>query len=216
MTMNIKIGFSLDSEFKRVKNTLAKLDWYNSQGYKPKLPEEITKKSSEIEIRNQIIREFEEKSYKKVANQISSDFLTTKKQLFKKLKEIFYKDIPTTFFICLTNYGVNGSYNLPNIIIFNINSERGFKTIVHEIIHLFIEGWVQEYRIQHWEKERVVDLILNSKEFSFLEYNNWQRDYSNVEKYIDDLFHSHFFKDPENFFSKIANARYIKRSEIKY
>jgi hypothetical protein len=48
---------------------------------------------------------------------------------------------------------------------------------------------------------------LNSEEFSFLEYNFWQSNYNSVEKYIDELFDSHFFNDFESFFSKIENAR---------
>jgi len=56
-------------------------------------------------------------------------------------------------------------------------------------------------------KERIVDLILNSKEFSFLEYNSWQNNYTGVEKYIDELFNSHFFKIQENFFSGIEKTR---------
>ena len=67
---------------------------------------------------------------------------------------------------------MGGSYKLPNLVIYNINNKKGFKTIVHEIIHLLIENQIQEFKIQHWEKERIVDLILNSDEFSFLEYNN--------------------------------------------
>lgn len=208
MTMKLKIEFGIDFEFKRVKNTLAKLDWYTSHGYKPKLPKGISGKSSEKEIRNQIIKEFDEKKYEEAADRITSDFLAIKEHLSKKLKERFNKDITTTFFVHLTNYGVGGSYNLPNIVIFNINNKKGLKTIIHEIIHLLIETWIQEYKVQHWEKERIVDLVLNSKEFSFLEYSNWQNNYNNVEKYIDDLFNSYFFKNIENFFSKIESARH--------
>ena len=208
MTMELKIEFGIDFELKRVKNTLAELDWYNSQGYKPRLPKGVSGKSSEKEIQNQIIKEFDKKKYKEVANQIALDFSTINKQLSKKLKESFNKDIPITFFVYLTNYGVGGSYNLPNIVIFNINNKKGYKTIVHEIIHLLIETWIQKYKIQHWEKERIVDLVLNSKKFSFLKYNNWQSDYNGVEKYIDNLFNSHFFKSPETFFSKVESARH--------
>ena len=55
MSMELKIQFGKDFEFRRVKNTLVKLDWYNSQGYKPRLPEGISSNSSEEEIQNQII-----------------------------------------------------------------------------------------------------------------------------------------------------------------
>src|SRR3989338_9921602 len=125
MTMELKIEFGIDFELKRVKNTLAELDWYNSQGYKPRLPKGVSGKSSEKEIQNQIIKEFDEKKYKEVANQIALDFSTINKQLSKKLKESFNKDIPITFFVYLTNYGVGGSYNLPNLVIFNINNKKG-------------------------------------------------------------------------------------------
>lgn len=211
MSMELKIQFGKDFEFRRVKNTLAKLDWYNSQGYRPRLPEGISNNSSEEEIQNQIIKEFEEKKYKEVANSLESDFSTIKDKLSKKLKEIFNKSIPETFFVYLTTYGVGGSYNLPNIVIFNINNKKGFKTIIHEIIHLLIENQIQEFKIQHWEKERIVDLILNSKEFSFLEYNNWQSNYNHVEKYIDELFNRYFFQNQEDFFSKIEKARAVPR-----
>lgn len=89
----------------------------------------------------------------------------------------------------------------------DINNKKGFKTIVHEIVHLLIENQIQKHKIQHWEKERIVDLILNSKEFGFLEYNYLQGNYQGVEKYIDELFNGHFFKNSENFFSKIEGAR---------
>ena len=79
--------------------------------------------------------------------------------------------------------------------------------IVHEIIHLLIESKIKKYKIQHWEKERIVDLILNSEKFIFLEYNYWQNNYNGVEKYIDVLFNSYFFQNQEEFFSKIEEAR---------
>ncbi len=250
--MELRIKYGINFELKRVKNTLARLEWYNSQGYEPGLPEGISKESSEKEIQNQIIKEFDEKEYKDIAGRIISDFSAVKEHLSKKLKEIFdqknnvpphlkrcglqghlflgcseikssklrphskewgfnfgHKDIPAAFFVYLTNYGVGGSYNLPNIIILNINNKKGFKTIIHEIIHLLIETWIQEYKVQHWEKERIVDLVLNSKEFSFLKYNNWQGSYDNAEEYIDDLFNKYFFENPKNFFSKIKSARHL-------
>lgn len=207
MSLELKIQFGKDLEFKRVKNTLEKMDWYNSHGYKPRLPEGIFNNSSEKEIQNQITKEFEEKNYKEAAGKLESDFSTIKDKLSKKTKEVFNTSIPETFFIYLTKYGMGGSYDLPNVVIHNISNKKGFKTIVHEIIHLLIENQIQKFNIQHWEKERIVDLILNSEKFSFLEYNYWQNNYNGVEKYIDGLFNSHFFKNREEFFSKIEKAR---------
>jgi len=201
--MKLNIKFGIDFELKRVKNTLAKMDWYTSQGYNPRLPEGINIKSSQNEIKAKLTKEFDKRKYEEIKDKILLDFSKINKILSKKLKEIFKKDVPITFVVYLTNYGTGGSYDLPNIIIFNSNSKKGYKTIVHEIIHLIIEPWIKEYKIQHWEKERIVDLILNSREFDFLEYNSWQLNYHNVEKRIDALFNSYFFKNPEAFFLKI-------------
>ncbi|MFA5886721.1 MAG: phosphotransferase [Patescibacteria group bacterium] len=214
MTLNIKFGIALESE--RVKNTIAKMDWYDFNGYKPRLPEGINKEFSEEKIKHQISKEFNRGRYVEVANQITADFSTNYFQLSSKLENFFNKDIPDTFLIYLTNYGTNGSYFLPNTIVFNINSQRGSKTIVHEIVHLLIEDWIQKYKIQHWEKERIVDLILNSKEFDFLSYNSWQDSYHGAEKYIDELFGHYFFINPEIFFSKVSDARNNLADTEKY
>ena len=197
----------MDFDLERVKSTLAKLDWYNSEGYRLRLPKGIHKKSSDAEIHNQIVKEFNSKKCEEMAQQFTSDFSIIKKELYKKLEKIFNKNIPTTFFVYLTNYGVGGSYKLPDKIILNINNKKGFKTIIHEIAHLIIEPWIQKYKVKHEEKERIVDLILNSRKFNFLKYNHWQENYRHVEEYIDSLFKQYFFKNPEKFFSKIDEAR---------
>lgn len=142
-----------------------------------------------------------------MAGRISSYFAPIEKPFLKKLKEIFYKKIPDTFIIKLTSYGMGGSYDLPNIVRFNIKSTIGPKTILHEIIHLAIEPWIIKYKIRHWEKERIVDLILNSKKFDFLHWNDWQGGYNGVETYIDKLFRDDFFRNPEHFFDSIKAVR---------
>lgn len=205
--MNINIKYGIDFEINRVKNTLIKLDWYISQGYGPRLPYGIKKDSSEQEIQNQIKKEYAEKKYKEVGEKIIYDFSIIQKTFTKTVKNIFGEEIPDTFLINLTNYGVGGSYNVPNVVIFNINNQKWFKTLIHEIIHILIEPSIHEYKIQHWEKERIVDLILNSEEFAFLNYNFWQKEYNSVEKYIDNLFVNYFFKNKNTFFSKIKDAR---------
>jgi len=92
--------------------------------------------------------------------------------------------------------------------------KKGIKTIVHEIVHLMVEENIQKYKLEHFEKERLVDLILNSEKFSFLQYNSWQKDYHGAEKYVDDLFNEHFFESQEKFFDEMENTR-KKYPEIK-
>ena len=131
--MELKVEFSAETEFTRVKSTLAKIEWYKSKGYKPRLPEGITKESSDDDILNQIKKEFDEKKYIQASNEILSAFSTIKEQLEKVLNEVFNK-VPDTHDVILTNYGVGGSYESPNRVIFNINNKNGRKTIIHEII----------------------------------------------------------------------------------
>lgn len=205
--MEIKIRFGINYEIKRVKKAIANLDWYNAQGYRIRLPNGISSKSSLKKIKYQIIKEYNEKKYVKIADTIKSNFSRKKISLSKKIINIFCKKPPKTFVINLTNYGVGGSYHLPNLITLNINNKKCFNIVIHEIIHLLIEDQIQKKRVEHWEKERIVDLILNSNQFRFLKHNSWQNNYHGAEKYIDNLFYRSFFKNPKDFFAKIKIAR---------
>lgn len=205
--MELNIQFGIDFEIRRTKDTLARLDWFRSQKYLLNLPKHITEESTEQQIMDQVKKEYDEKKYKALAQKILQDFSKFEKQFSQKIKDIFKEDAPNKFIVYLTNYGVGGSYNLPNIIVLNINNLNGVKTIFHEIIHILIEPSAQKHNINHWEKERIVDLVLNSKEFEFLEYNHWQKNYNNVEKYIDNLFKKCFNRNFDGFFSQMRNAR---------
>ncbi len=207
--MEIKFEYGINFEFDRVKSVLKKIDWYNSQGYDIKLPNGTNDKSSDEEIRDQIRKEFKEEDYLNIIKEINLDISKIKEQLSSRLGEIFGENVPENFLIYLTNYGSGGSYNLPNKVIFNIKNIRGLKTIIHEIIHLLIEDLIQKYNVQHWEKELIVDLILNSEKFDFLNYNTWQGEYNGAKRYIGKLFNSYFFKNMEMFFSKIDSVRNI-------
>jgi hypothetical protein len=68
-----------------------------------------------------------------------------------------------TYIVHLTKYGVGGSYNVPNTVILNFQNRKElalFRTIVHEIIHLSIQPYIEKYTVDHWIKERIVDLTL--------------------------------------------------------
>lgn len=67
--------------------------------------------------------------------------------------------------IALTLYGPGGSYH-PSISTIRIKTApqavplRAPETIIHETVHMGIEeNIVQKYKLAHWEKERLVDLI---------------------------------------------------------
>ena len=135
------------------------------------------------------------------------DFKKIEHVFERQLIAVFQKDIPSIFDVRLTQYGVSGSYQLPNFITFEIDSKDGIQTLFHEMIHLMIESDVQTYGVKQWEKERTVDLILHSEPFAFLEYQKWQRNYHGVEKIVDPLFHELFFTDIHQFFKQVSSKK---------
>lgn len=203
MVMNLIITFSKNFEFRRIKDTLSKMNWFKSNGYNPKLPRNIDLSSSDIQIKNQISKEFNLTIYESIEKKILSDFSKIFPEFETKIRDNF-GNIPAHFEVVLTSYGTGGSYSPPNKIILNITNTNHIKTIVHEIIHLLIEKQIQKYGISHWQKERIVDLILNSNKFKFLNYNSWQKNNSSKETSLDTLFNQYFYTDRETFFSKIA------------
>jgi hypothetical protein len=61
-------------------------------------------------------------------------------------------------------YGLGGRYNLSTATVTLLTTEflkkPASETILHEIVHIGIEETiVNKYRLSHWEKERLVDLI---------------------------------------------------------
>jgi hypothetical protein len=204
--MGIKIKYGIDFELERVKYTLKKLDWYNKQGYIIKLPKGITKESTISEIKKQINIEYNERKYKIAEKKINKGYLFVQNDFSNALKK-YFNNVPNNFVVYLTNYGVGGSYDFPNKIIANLSQITGPRVIFHETIHILIEKDILKYKVEHWEKERIVDLILNSKEFGFLKYNHWQSGYNSAEKYIDKLFNKYFFKNQDEFFKRIKEVR---------
>lgn len=68
---------------------------------------------------------------------------------------------PNELKIQLTCYGMGGGYWLPNEITLMATKFNLPTTIVHELIHLIIEGWIYEYNIDQPKKERIVDLFMS-------------------------------------------------------
>jgi hypothetical protein len=67
----------------------------------------------------------------------------------------------------LTKYGTGGSYSKQAgkrdtlfVNFFGRPIERILGVIAHEIIHLLIDQLVLKYKLGHWQKERIVDLVL--------------------------------------------------------
>ncbi|MBU1558045.1 hypothetical protein KKC45_03725, partial [Patescibacteria group bacterium] len=206
--INLNINYSLDYEKKRIKYTLDKADWFIKNGYSKwiKLPE--GKKLDEIEI-NEATEKY---LIDKVDEEYNKDdYASTKdiinKQWFKftpKLEKYFDEtslNKENVYNIQLTKYGVGGSYNLPNNVILNFKNKSElslFKIPVHEIIHLSIQPFIDEYDVDHWIKERIVDSILekiapelNTMQKVPIETKNidesFEKHYPNIEEVIKNI-----------------------------
>ncbi|MBU1906536.1 hypothetical protein KKD71_00085 [Patescibacteria group bacterium] len=203
--MKLNIQYNIDFETKRVQKTLEKLDWYNEQGYRPRLPDDISKQSTESEIKKAIEDEFDLYVYAQAEQQMIERFEPIVEEFGAALVEMFGESLEVVT-INLTGYGVGGSYHLPSTIVINHHMSDLFKTVIHEVVHLMIQEQIEQHKIKHWEKERIVDLILNSEQFAFFECDSMQ-DTKGTEKYVDGLFNKHFWQDREKFFRMVAAAR---------
>lgn len=165
--IKINIKYSKRLEFERVFNVCQKIDWYKKMGYRINLPKNLeilkTKRITEKDIKNAIGKEYDAADYKKIANYLKYAWRKKSGELTLKLLKYGLKP-KTEYKLFLTKYGTGGSYESPNKIILNIfNRKRQglLKTIIHEIIHLIIHPLIEKYKTNHWQKERIVDLILN-------------------------------------------------------
>ena len=165
--MLLRVKFSKEYDEKRIRSTLDRFEWLHSRGYRINLPTSIKEKVAgcvtvtDAEIKNVVESDFDETLYENKKAQIVADW--------RKIEDSFTEGLDLLkgfsqleYFVTITKYGVGGSYHTPDKVILNIDyspRKDAWETLAHEIIHLNIEPWVQEYKIEHWTKERVVDLI---------------------------------------------------------
>ena len=168
--VSLKFDYSLEYEIQRIKNTLDDSEWFIKNGYSKwmKLPageklEELDKNKSIDYLFDRAKEEFDKEPYIKAKNEVNEQWDKFSQKLEKYFQETSL-DIEEFYYIQLTRYGVGGSYNLPNKIIVNIQNKFGIaipRVIIHEIIHLSIQPFIDKYKIEHWAKERIVDLIVS-------------------------------------------------------
>lgn len=209
----LNFEYSIDHDTQRVKTTLGKIAWYESQGYNwqnfphPNGIDTAKLKSGEItysddDINKLVSDEYSEESYSKTAEYLKNEWVNLAEIFKSQLKEC---SLPTVddYKIVLTKYGSGGSYNIPDTVILNLNvknkTERNFFiTMIHEMIHLSIEELIRKYRLSQWQKERIVDLTLaqffpdmkrfqnsrlDTNELEIID-NIYDKGYNNIEEII--------------------------------
>ena len=167
----IKLDFtySKKEDVERILYTIGKWDFYQ-QHYNIswiKLPEKIDKTKIREYSKNEILDIVEEEYstnsiniYKKVEQEILDNWPKVSEKIESVSKETNIV-FPSELKIQLTCYGMGGSYWLPNKIVLLATKLSPTATIVHELIHLVVEEWIQKYAIGQAQKERIVDLFMS-------------------------------------------------------
>jgi len=167
--ISLQFEYSLEYEVKRIADMLKKAKWLIENGYakKVRLPDRTdfkgvyNKKDALKYLSNLAEEEYEHREYEDVENKIKKQWDKYSRHVENYFKKTFL--IPEEHYIVrLTKYGVGGSYWFPNRVILNFKRKdiNGcVRTIFHEIIHLSIQSFVEKYKIEHWAKERIVDLV---------------------------------------------------------
>ena len=198
---------TVDDEFEILQEEINTIPWYQEQGYQIKLPQsphfqkywdnpELIKTinfKSLFTIFKQDI--YNKDSYQNGYQLLSSnlDIIVKAINYFTLLKKKWCFKTFATYQIRLTQYGPGGFYSYENGTIFmQVNTDDSFAeldpvgTVLHEIVHIGIEeSIIQKYALNHWEKERLVDLICQQYLQNFLPNYQLQK---NGNKMLDDYF----------------------------
>ena len=166
MIIPIKFQYDVEHEVKRVINTIKTRTWLINNGYRFSLPQGLQDSQSSEE---ELIRELIQKEYNKdiyeIAEKAISKSWNGNCKIVKEINEKLVNSyILNELNVILTKYGTQGSYVQPNSIVINISAmppEFLIKTVLHESVHLMIETLVQKNSINHWVKERIVNLIID-------------------------------------------------------
>jgi hypothetical protein len=203
--IKLNIIFSKEEEVRRIISTLHDLDWFAKNNYNILLPANIGANSlgdnEENTVSTALSQEFTFEDYEKSRNYIDQNSLDMLKKLEDSLRTAGL--IPRSeYTLLLTKYGTAGSYHFPDRIIINIKMkyEKGLvRTIAHEIIHLSIHELVVNHKVPHWQKERVVDLLLSRCLPEYAKFQNMPID----TKFVDQVF-SDNFPDVDLILTKIS------------
>ena len=165
LAIPIEFQFNIESEVSRVKETIDNLEWLTENNYRFLLPNNINIKDANIEIiRKSVADEYNLNIYQVAKSAILKSWEGNSgliRRINQKMNGSYMLDKIT---VVLTRYGTQGSYLTPNSAIINISKvppEFLIKTVIHESLHLMIEHLIKKYSVNHWVKERIVDLIMD-------------------------------------------------------
>lgn len=199
--MNLHFEYSFELEKNRIIQHYSDRVWLQEHGYaSPSMPGKLNVFSStKEELLSALENEYDEINYIEFVQNCRPE-IESRVFAFENFMRIHFENMPRDFIIRISRFGL-GSYFEPNIIEINIckdSLQKIIYVIFHEMVHLCIEKDIQIYGLKHWEKERIVDLIVLSSNIFTTSFS--YESYAGVEAYIDPLFNDLFFKSKEAFF----------------
>ncbi|MFO7807703.1 MAG: hypothetical protein R6V40_04785 [Candidatus Moraniibacteriota bacterium] len=165
--MKYNFNYNLEAEIKQAKEVVSELDWYEENGYEAILPIGISKQSTESEIEKAVEKEFlkNKENFEKIQREIQ-ELLDKNGLKLNTFLNAFDYEAPELVELFFTAYGSGGGYDLPNkiFILMSDSIQNIFETIIHETVHLIIEKpLIEKYKIPHWQKEMLVDILCESE-----------------------------------------------------
>lgn len=192
--VKLSISYSFEQEISFVQETIRKYDWYLEQGYPAeiiKLPVHLTKEATPTEIAAAVGKEYEEGSYTEGAQYLQDAWSLFQSGL-REMKNNPSLDLKDLYEIVLTKYGTGGNYNTAKSRVTLLMQKDGgamAAITAHEITHMTIQKYINEYNVPHWYKERLVDLLV---EHYFPGKKKMQRMNQDVISVVDSAFTSSF------------------------
>lgn len=165
-TVKLAISYGVEQEVERVLYTIKRLPWYAEQGYavdRIQLPGGVTKDSTDDDVARAITAEYSDADY--------SEWATTLQQEWSVISEGFERmrsepsfHLEKEYGVTLTKYGMGGSYRADAsraIIKIPTQAQGGIAGVAaHEVVHMTIQYLIDQHRVRHWRKERLVDLLM--------------------------------------------------------
>ncbi len=195
--IKLLIEYSKEFELERIESTINRLDWYLSNKYSlsslsfPKnIDVDNLKEIKKEELVEAVGEEYDESKFVTTAESIVQMYEKYEVKLEDFIKSIGLSVIPEVK-VSLTNYGIGGSYHLPNEIIVNINrffSIGLIRNILHEIIHLHIQTLIDQYKISQWNKETIVNLLFEKAFPEIYKEPNIPMDTTKIRKIFEENF----------------------------
>lgn len=161
------VEFSPEHDIQVVNSTLRELTWLQQHGYTYHLPARIETMlqqgtaPSSAQVAEMVSAEYQSEVYRTKSNEIVEAWEQRKSDVLEKLKQLGLP-LQTEYRLRVSNFGVLGGYEPPNAIDANVaqaDARETIATVIHETIHLVIEDAVTAHHLDHWTKERIVDLI---------------------------------------------------------